>query len=76
MQVATCLQLENSEIADNGYAEVTIGANEIAVAASPSHKAHALVNTDPIRSTFFIGCQDSVINYNASSTDFNVWKDL
>ncbi|CAL0332790.1 unnamed protein product [Lupinus luteus] len=73
---ATKFRLENNEVADNGYAEVTIGKDEVAVAASPSHKAHALVNIDPIRSTFFIGCQDSVISYNASSSDFNVWKDL
>ncbi|KAJ1416756.1 hypothetical protein SESBI_17145, partial [Sesbania bispinosa] len=68
--------LENSKVADNGYAEVTIGSDDIAVAASPSGTAHAIVNIDQIHSTFFIGCQDSVINYNASSTDFNVWKDL
>lgn len=72
----TCLQLENSEVTDIGYAEVTIGGDEVAVAASPAHTAHALVNIDPVRSTYFIGCQDSAINYNASSTDFNVWKDL
>ncbi|XP_061345432.1 uncharacterized protein LOC133291228 [Gastrolobium bilobum] len=72
----TRFRLENSEVTDNGYAEVTIGGDEIAVAASPMHKAHALVNIDPIRSMFFIGCQDNIINYNASSTDFNVWKDL
>ncbi|KAK7290723.1 hypothetical protein RIF29_05340 [Crotalaria pallida] len=73
---ATKFRLENIEVADHGYAEVTIGKDEIAVATSPSHKAHALVNIDPIRSTFFIGCQDSIISYNASSSDFNVWKDL
>ncbi|TKY62792.1 hypothetical protein E2542_SST12651 [Spatholobus suberectus] len=72
---ATRFRLENSE-EDNGYAEVTLGRDEIAVAASPVHKAHALVNIDPIRSIFFIGCQDSIISYNASSNDFNVWKDL
>lgn len=71
-----CLQLENSEVTDSGYAEVTIGPDEIAVAASPAHTAHALVNIDPVRSTFFIGCQDSIINYNASSSDFKVWNDL
>ncbi|XP_020219842.1 uncharacterized protein LOC109802851 [Cajanus cajan] len=71
---ATRFRLENSE-EDNGYAEVTLDRDEIAVAASPVHTAHALVNIDPIRSTFFIGCQDSIVNYNAS-TDFNVWKDL
>ena len=53
-----------------------VGADEVAVAASPSGTAHALVNVDPILSTFFIGCQDGVINYNNSNSDFNVWKDL
>ena len=74
--LANHLQLENSKVADKGYAELIVGADEIAVAASPSGSAHALVNIDPIHSTFFIGCQDKIINYNASSTDFNVWKDL
>ena len=69
------LQMENND-EDDGYAEVILGRDEIAVAASPVHKAHALVNIDSIRSIFFIGCQDNVISYNASSTDFNVWKDL
>ncbi|KAG5053603.1 hypothetical protein JHK85_006113 [Glycine max] len=72
---ATKYRLENKD-EDNGYAEVMLGRDEIAVAASPVHKAHALVNIDSIRSIFFIGCQDNVISYNASSTDFNVWKDL
>ncbi|KAI4348538.1 hypothetical protein L6164_009250 [Bauhinia variegata] len=71
----TKFRLENSKV-DNGYAEVIIGAEEIAVAASPSGTAHALVNKDPIRTTFFIGCQDSIINYNGSRSEFNVWKDL
>lgn len=69
-------RVENSEVTDIGYAEVTIGRDEVVVAASPAHTAHALVNIDPVRSAYFIGCQDSIINYNASSTDFNVWKDL
>ncbi|KAF7819197.1 uncharacterized protein G2W53_024652 [Senna tora] len=73
---ATKFRLENSKVADKGYAEVIIGADEIAVATSPSSTAHALVNIDPIRSTFFIGCQDSVIDYNGTSNDYNVWKDL
>ncbi|XP_014491206.1 uncharacterized protein LOC106753851 [Vigna radiata var. radiata] len=72
---ATRFRLENSE-QDDGYAEVTIGRDEIAVATSPVDKAHALVNIDSTRSIFFIGCQDSVMNNSASSTDFNVWKDL
>ena len=53
-----------------------IDADEVAVAASPSGTAHALVNVDPIQSSYFIGCQDSIVNYSNSSTDFNVWKDL
>lgn len=68
--------MENSAVADIGYAEVTIARDEVIVAASPAHTAHALINIDPVRSAYFIGCQDSIINYNASSTDFNVWKDL
>lgn len=70
------MQLENSKVADKGYGEVIIGADEVAVAASPSGTAHALVNIDPVRSTFFLGCQDSVIDYNGTSNDYNVWKDL
>lgn len=53
-----------------------LGADEVAVAASPSGTAHALVNIDPVRSTFFLGCQDSVVNFGDSTTDFNIWKDL
>ncbi|KAK4282034.1 hypothetical protein QN277_013459 [Acacia crassicarpa] len=73
---ATKFRLENRKVADKGYAEVIIGADEVAVAASPGRTAHALVNIDPIRSTFFLGCQDSIINYNGTSNDYNVWKDL
>ncbi|XP_073132085.1 uncharacterized protein [Henckelia pumila] len=71
----TVFRLENGAVS-RGYSEVTIGANEVAVAASPSGTAHALVNIDNTQSTFFLGCQDSVINYNSSTSDFNVWKDL
>ncbi|XP_059645990.1 uncharacterized protein LOC132289821 isoform X2 [Cornus florida] len=71
----TIFRLENNAV-HKGYAEVTVGADEVAVAASPSGTAHALVNVDPVRSTFFIGCQDSIINYNSSTSDFNIWKDL
>ncbi|XP_054808160.1 uncharacterized protein LOC129310355 isoform X2 [Prosopis cineraria] len=73
---ATKFRLENNKVADKGHAEVIVGADEVAVAASPSSTAHALVNIDPIRSTFFLGCQDSIINYNGTSNDYNVWKDL
>jgi hypothetical protein len=69
------LQLENNE-AKEGYAEVIIGADEVALAASPSGTAHAIINMDPMRSTYLLGCQDSIVNYNSSATDFNVWKDL
>ncbi|KAL9425185.1 hypothetical protein AB3S75_032174 [Citrus x aurantiifolia] len=72
----TKFRLENKQIDDKGYAEVIVGADEVAIAASPQGTAHALVNTDLIHSTFFIGCQDGVINNNASTSDFNVWKDL
>ncbi|KAL7093061.1 hypothetical protein ACP275_11G019000 [Erythranthe tilingii] len=71
----TVLRLENNALT-RGYSEVTVGADEVAVAASSSGSAHALLNIDSVRSTFFLGCQDSVINYNASTTDFNVWHDL
>ncbi|KAK7841634.1 hypothetical protein CFP56_015125, partial [Quercus suber] len=63
----TKYRLENSQVVGKGYAEVIIDADEVAVAASPSGTAHALVNMDPIRR-----CQDSIVNYSNSSTDFNV----
>lgn len=69
-----CLQLENSQV-EKGYAEVIIGADEVAVAASPSGTAHAIVNIDPVRCTFLLGCQDSLVN-KKNSTYFKVWKDL
>ena len=74
--VCHLMQLENSEVGDKGYAEVIIGADEVAVAASPRGTAHALINMDPARSTWFLGCQDGIINYNTSTSDFKVWKDL
>lgn len=70
----TLFRLENSQV-EKGYAEVIIGADEVAVAASPSGTAHAIVNMDPVRSTFLLGCQDSLVN-KKNSTDFKVWKDL
>lgn len=69
------LQLENKAVT-KGYSEVIIGADEVAVAVSPSGTAHALVNIDAVRTAFLLGCQDSVINYNSSSSDFKVWEDL
>lgn len=72
----TKFRLENDHVVDKGYAEVVIGENEVAVVGSPSGTAHALVNVDQIRTTYFLGCQDSEIDYNSSTTDFNVWKDL
>ncbi|KAI6673630.1 hypothetical protein NL676_001536 [Syzygium grande] len=72
----TKFRLESSEMGDKTYAEVVAAADEVVVAASPSGTAHALINVDPVHTTFFIGCQDSVINYSSSSTDYHVWKDL
>uniref|UniRef100_A0A7N2LL79 Uncharacterized protein n=1 Tax=Quercus lobata TaxID=97700 RepID=A0A7N2LL79_QUELO len=57
----TKYRLENSQVVGEGYAEVIIDADEVAVAASPSGTAHALVNVDQIRSSYFIGCQDSIL---------------
>ncbi|KAK8507889.1 hypothetical protein V6N13_140630 [Hibiscus sabdariffa] len=71
----TKFRLENKMV-DRGYAEVTVEEDEVVVAASPSGTAHALVNVDASRSTFFLGCQDGMVNTNNSNTDFNVWKDL
>ncbi|VYS60624.1 unnamed protein product [Arabidopsis thaliana] len=70
----TKFRLENHEV-DKGYAEVLIGEDEVAVAVSQSGTAHALVNVDPVRSTFFIGCQDHMQN-NGSTSDYKVWNDL
>ncbi|ESQ44399.1 hypothetical protein EUTSA_v10006232mg [Eutrema salsugineum] len=70
----TKFRLENHKV-EKGYAEVLIGDDEVAVAVSPSGTAHALVNVDPLRSTFFIGCQDSNMQ-NSSNSDYKVWKDL
>jgi hypothetical protein len=70
------LQLENNQIVDKGYAEVIVGADEVAVAASPSGTGHAIVNMDLTHTAYLIGCQDSTINHNSSATDFSVWKDL
>ncbi|GMI84556.1 hypothetical protein like AT3G56820 [Hibiscus trionum] len=72
----TKFRLENKMV-DRGYAEVTVEEDEVVVAASPSGTAHALVNVDALRrSTFFLGCQDGMVNTNSSNSDFNVWKDL
>ncbi|XP_024986091.1 uncharacterized protein LOC112521453 [Cynara cardunculus var. scolymus] len=71
----TMFRLENNALG-KGYAQVTVDADEVAVAVSPSGTAHALVNMDSTRTTYIIGCQDSVINYNKSSSDFKVWEDL
>lgn len=72
------MQLENHKV-EKGFAEVIIGEDEVAVAVSPSGTAHALVNVDSVRSTFFIGCigcQDSDMPNNSSTSDYKVWKDL
>ncbi|XP_052880261.1 uncharacterized protein LOC108461770 isoform X4 [Gossypium arboreum] len=54
----TKFRLENNQMDGRGYAEVTIGEDEVVVAASPSGTAHALVNVDTFRNTYFVGCQD------------------
>ncbi|XP_020571089.1 uncharacterized protein LOC110018194 [Phalaenopsis equestris] len=72
----TKFRLENPLIEGKGYAEVRIGADEVAVAASPSGSAHALINVDTVRTTFFLGCQDTIIDNNSSTTDYKVWGDL
>ncbi|KAD4384494.1 hypothetical protein E3N88_24662 [Mikania micrantha] len=71
----TVFRLENSGF-EKGYAQVTVGGDEVAVAVSPSGSAHALVNMDSTRSTFIVGCQDRVITHNNSNSDFNVLEDL
>ncbi|WOH06315.1 hypothetical protein DCAR_0625740 [Daucus carota subsp. sativus] len=71
----TKFRLENN-LMEKGYTEVMIDADDVAVIVSPSGTAHALVNVDPVRTTFFLGCQDNRIDYNSSTSDFNVWKDL
>lgn len=70
------LRLENSKVAGKGYAEVIIGADEVAVATSPSGTAHALVNVDPVRTAFRLGCQDGIVDFNSSSTVYSIWNDL
>lgn len=72
----TKFRLENNQMDGRGYAEVTIGEDEVVVAASPSGTAHALVNVDTFRNTYFVGCQDGMVKSNSSNTDFNVWKNL
>ncbi|KAF9679467.1 hypothetical protein SADUNF_Sadunf06G0018000 [Salix dunnii] len=72
----TLFRLENNQIVDKGYAEVIVSADEVAVAASPSGTAHAIVNMDRTHTVYLLGCQDSAINNNSSATDFSVWKDL
>ncbi|GAB2295641.1 hypothetical protein Dimus_029796 [Dionaea muscipula] len=72
----TRFRLENSQVAEKGYAEAVIDDDEVAIAACPSGTAHALVNIDPLRTTYFLGCQDSTVNTNSSNTVYNVWKDL
>lgn len=71
----TMFRLENGGVG-KGYGEVVVEADEVAVAGSPVGTAHALVNVDLEQSSFIIGCQDSVVSYNKSSSDFGVWDDL
>ncbi|KAI3791979.1 hypothetical protein L2E82_05847 [Cichorium intybus] len=71
----TMFRLENNALG-RGFAQVTLAADEVAVAVSPSGTAHALLNMDSTKSTYIIGCQDCVNHHNNSDTDFKVWGDL
>ncbi|CAN6930374.1 unnamed protein product [Brassica oleracea] len=55
------LDLENHKVRKGYCRGVDTGEDETAVAVNSNGMAHALVNVDPVRSTFFIGCQDSSI---------------
>eukprot|EP00252_Welwitschia_mirabilis_P020334 TRINITY_DN4961_c0_g1_i2.p1 TRINITY_DN4961_c0_g1~~TRINITY_DN4961_c0_g1_i2.p1 ORF type:complete len:229 (+),score=20.16 TRINITY_DN4961_c0_g1_i2:124-810(+) len=57
------------------YGEVLVEADEVALAVSPSQRAHALINIDEKHSTYLLGCQDAVIS-PGQDTDFHVWNDL
>ncbi|KAG9134859.1 hypothetical protein Leryth_001165 [Lithospermum erythrorhizon] len=72
---ATLFRLENPAV-EKGYAQTTIGRDEVAVVASPVGTAHALVNVDLDRTTFFLGCQDHGVGSNTSASDYKIWKDL
>ncbi|KMZ74290.1 hypothetical protein ZOSMA_132G00590 [Zostera marina] len=73
----TLFRLENQNAQGKGYSEIFIGADEVAVAASPVGTAHALINVDSsARRTFLFGCQDSVVNYSTPTTDFKTWDDI
>lgn len=61
---------------EKGYGEVLVGAEDIVVATSPKGRAHALANLDHIHSTYFLGCQDALLNASNPETDFHIWKDL
>ncbi|KAG5379686.1 hypothetical protein IGI04_027528, partial [Brassica rapa subsp. trilocularis] len=57
----TKFRLENHKV-EKGYAQVLILERmKQQYWLNSSGMAHALVNVDPVRSTFFIGCQDSSI---------------
>ncbi|KAL4592233.1 hypothetical protein LXL04_005221 [Taraxacum kok-saghyz] len=71
----TMFRLENHGLG-KGFGQVTLTADEVAVAVSPSGTAHALLNMDSTKSTFIIGCQDCVNHRNNSDSDFKVWEDL
>ncbi|MCD7472436.1 hypothetical protein HAX54_013671 [Datura stramonium] len=49
----TVFRVENDAV-KKGYAEVIIGADEVAVAVSPFGTAHALVNVDPVQRAQYI----------------------
>nr|ADE77103.1 unknown [Picea sitchensis] len=61
---------------EKGYGEVLVGAEDVVVATSPRGRAHALANVDHTHSTYFLGCQDAVLNFSNPDTDFHIWKDL
>ncbi|GLJ43873.1 hypothetical protein SUGI_0914560 [Cryptomeria japonica] len=61
---------------EKGYGEVLVGAEDVLVANSPQGRAHALANVDHIRSTYFLGCQDAILNSSNPDTEYRVWKDL
>ncbi|MFS8005299.1 putative rmlC-like cupin domain superfamily, rmlC-like jelly roll protein [Helianthus anomalus] len=71
----TVFRVENHGL-EKGYAQVTLEADDVAIAVSPKGTAHALVNVDSSRTTYIVGCQDRVISYNSSNSDFRVWDDL
>lgn len=63
------------EVGPRSYSEIFIGADEVVVVASPVHIAHALINVDSSGgTTFFLGCQDSSVDYNIPTP--KIWDDI